>query len=320
MTTENRRATLVCKQCGVEFDVVLSKAKTRKYCSRECWLKSKKAKRVKLITLTCEQCGKKFDVIPSDKNRKFCSVKCYRNSSCVKLVCEQCGKIFIRRRGDIEKNNKYFCSAKCSDESRKKRVVVNCERCRKEFEAPLSKVALGYGRFCSRKCAGKAKRKQVKLVCRICNKEFSVRLSVANGVRKYCSNKCRYRAVGKNRYKSGERRDLPGIRFRSSWEANYARILNLWVSSGKISKWEYEPDILEIGDIIYIPDFQVFYNNISEYHEVKGYKRKRSMEKISMAIDAGFPIILIDLKVYKNLEKEYRHMIPNWEYRKNGKQ
>jgi predicted nuclease of restriction endonuclease-like RecB superfamily len=111
----------------------------------------------------------------------------------------------------------------------------------------------------------------------------------------------------------GEREDIPGIVFRSSWEANYARYLIYRENGNEISKWTYEPDIIDLGYARYIPDFKVFANGTTEYHEVKGYEREDGMLKIETALSLGYAIVLINEPIYKRIEKEYSGIIDNWE-------
>ncbi len=89
--------------------------------------------------------------------------------------------------------------------------------------------------------------------------------------------------------KGGKRPDLDNRYFRSSWEANYARYLNLLVSQIEIVAWEYEPDTFEFHNIkrgtrFYKPDFKVylfpFPDGGYEYHEVKGYMTPKSKTQL----------------------------------------
>lgn len=118
----------------------------------------------------------------------------------------------------------------------------------------------------------------------------------------------------------GKRADLNNQFFRSSWEANYARYLNLLIKQGYILRWEYEPDEFEFvkikrGNRYYKPDFKVFYSDGSyEYHEVKGYYDKTSLTKLKR-FRKYFPhlsLIMIDEEWFKN-NKHLKNIIINWE-------
>ena len=118
----------------------------------------------------------------------------------------------------------------------------------------------------------------------------------------------------------GKRKDLNDQFFRSSWEANYARYLNLLIKHGNIAKWEYEPDEYEFvkikrGNRYYKPDFKVFYNDGTfEYHEVKGYYDRQSLTKLKR-FRKYFPhlqLIMIDEVWFKN-NKHLKKIIHFWE-------
>lgn len=121
--------------------------------------------------------------------------------------------------------------------------------------------------------------------------------------------------------KRGKRKDLNNKYFRSSWEANYARYLNLLKQQGDIISWEYEPErfIFEKithGTRSYCPDFKIITKNGGiEYHEVKGWLTKKGHTALKRMFKF-FPeknIILIDKKRYMVLDKQLKNIIPLWE-------
>ena len=124
--------------------------------------------------------------------------------------------------------------------------------------------------------------------------------------------------------KGGKRKDLSGRYFRSSWEANYARVLNWRKNKGQIDSWEYESDTFEFpvkrGSKFYTPDFKIkFSDGHIEYHEVKGWMDKVSATKIKRMGIHHSDIVLkvIDLPVYKKISQVFMSLIPEWE--KNAK-
>jgi hypothetical protein len=104
-----------------------------------------------------------------------------------------------------------------------------------------------------------------------------------------------------------------GQRFyaRSSWEVEYAHILERRKSLGIITSWEHEPktfwfEKIKRGCRSYTPDFIVKYPDGSEeYHEVKGWMDDRSKTKIKrMAIyHPKIRLVVIDSKAYRNVLK-----------------
>lgn len=108
--------------------------------------------------------------------------------------------------------------------------------------------------------------------------------------------------------RNGYREDL-NQRFRSTWEVNFARILNYWGL-----KWKYEPKrfYFENGTS-YLPDFYVEKDNC--YVEISGYYSKPKLEKLGNFY-REYPnekISLIGEEIYKDLIKEFKDKISNWE-------
>ena len=88
------------------------------------------------------------------------------------------------------------------------------------------------------------------------------------------------------RSKGGRREDLGETYFRSSWEANYARYLNLLIKLGAITAWEYEPltfwfDGVRRGTNSYRPDFRIHHKNDDrpEYIEIKGWVTPKPLSR-----------------------------------------
>lgn len=72
--------------------------------------------------------------------------------------CGQCGKEFLRRVN--ASHPKKYCSKKCHEISRKKRITVYCYNCNKEIERTSSRLKLArHGfYFCSRACKEEAQK------------------------------------------------------------------------------------------------------------------------------------------------------------------
>lgn len=131
----------------------------------------------------------------------------------------------------------------------------------------------------------------------------------------------RQHMTGKRGAKAGKREDLGGLYLRSSWEANYARYLNLLVERGKIDHWDYEPVCFEFtkikkGNRYYTPDFRVWAIDGSYvWHEVKGWMDRPSKTKLTR-FARYFPdekLVLIDGPVYRDVATKVSHLIPGWE-------
>ncbi len=116
--------------------------------------------------------------------------------------------------------------------------------------------------------------------------------------------------------------------FRSRWEANYARYLELQKSNREIAGWKHESktfwfESIRRGIRSYKPDFEVLGMDGSTWFvEVKGFMDKQSATKLKrMKIHhKHVTVLLVDQHEYLQIEKsvlEGRIKILDWEY-KNG--
>lgn len=106
--------------------------------------------------------------------------------------------------------------------------------------------------------------------------------------------------------------------FRSSWEANIARLFN-----SLDIKWEYEskrfnfPDV-ESGVLSYQPDF--YLPTYDRWIEVKGWMDEKSKIRLDMFRkyypEESSKLILIGEQEYFDIETIYSNIIDNWEGRK----
>lgn len=174
--------------------------------------------------------------------------------------------------------------------------------------------------------------------CEICGTEFE---RPKGSRRRTCSGACRAELSKKTRDDNkrafegpprrrwsnphargvkGIRDDLHGIYMRSRWEANVARFLDVLVMCGHIERWEYEPQVFHFpvkrGNKTYTPDFLVHPVGGDHYWlEVKGWMDKPSRIKIKR-FGIHFPkerLVIVDEKAYRELEKQFADVIPNWE-------
>lgn len=110
-----------------------------------------------------------------------------------------------------------------------------------------------------------------------------------------------------SRCRGGFRDDI-GLYVRSSWEANYARLLNhLGI------KWEYEAETFTLGDgHTYTPDFKL---EDGSFVELKGWLTFKGKEKLTRFKSAFPDVILkiVDRSDYRKLYLEYADNIPGWE-------
>jgi len=130
-----------------------------------------------------------------------------------------------------------------------------------------------------------------------------------------------------SRCKSGRRDDLGDTFFRSSWEANYARYLNLLLKMGAVKQWEYEPerfwfDGIRAGVTSYTPDFRVLYSGAAapEYIEIKGFTtpKDRTKWRRLKKYHPDKKLVVVAAKEYYALARKWSSAIPNWESGKGG--
>ena len=152
-------------------------------------------------------------------------------------------------------------------------------------------------------------------ICPICEAEFT---AFYKSDKKYCSRRCCYQSkIGHpcwnmGRGKSGYRKDL-GHLCRSTWEANFARILKYLGIP-----YEYEPKDKRVrfSHCSYLPDF--YLPDLNLFVEVKGWYRDEKLELLYKE-NPDFPIKIVDDEVYRILSQKYSKLIPNWERYVNQK-
>lgn len=135
----------VCLSCGKKF---INRRK-RLFCSVNCRIEHRKFNRVN----TCKFCAKEFIPPQKKPTKKYCSNECYNKSrwTCGVKTCPNCGEKFRAKRNETLKHDQKYCCRKCYDEYRAKNkpslVVKNCLQCGKEFVQKYPNQ-----KFCSRSC------------------------------------------------------------------------------------------------------------------------------------------------------------------------
>lgn len=224
--------------------------------------------------------------------------------SCNKIqyICEHCGKKYE----SYNKKSK-FCSLSCTtiyyNKKRKgyKDIRLKCEQCKTTYSRTKGEINKHRRRgfkhhFCSKECSAKYKKGDIRP-----QTSESRRRGYAEG-----------RIKPPMKYRNGcFRKDL-NMYFRSSWEANFARILNYLNK-----KWEYEPIVLSMAingkTVTYIPDF--YLPDEKRFVEIKGYWHNKYYKQKFETFSKINNIQLIDFEKYIELEKEYSDKI-DWEGRR----
>lgn len=124
-----------------------------------------------------------------------------------------------------------------------------------------------------------------------------------------------------SRCAAGRREDIGNRYFRSAWEANYARYLNLLVRQKVVASWDYEChtftfDRYKRGTRSYTPDFKVtFPDGHHEWHEVKGWMDDASRVRLER-MAKFYPeetVKVIGADWFRGANRNVAHVIPGWE-------
>lgn len=217
------------------------------------------------------------------------------------------------------------------------RIPKLCERCGARFSVKPGYTA---ARFCSLDCwnifqarehphsKGRPKVVRVTVPCVVCSGPIETTPGRAHQ-RRACSTDCS-KALRRGRFsnpsiysnrKQGRRADLGDQYFRSSWEANYARYLNMLRRAGEITRWEYEAETfwfekIRRGVRSFTPDFKITRPDGSVYFvEVKGWMDARSQTKLKRMkkYHPKVELVLVGQTEYEAINRACRNSVPNWE-------
>lgn len=124
-----------------------------KYCTPECYAKSKMNK-----SIPCKGCGKNFH--PTKKRKYFCTSKCFLDSLRVQRYCQnpECGQL-IKDNNNVRK----YCSVKCFNHVRQKDIIrySNCQN--NECGAPLKNSQIKSNqKYCCHPCYTKVRNQKTK--------------------------------------------------------------------------------------------------------------------------------------------------------------
>ena len=194
-----------CQNCNRPFKVYPYRKNDAKFCSYECYWKSRYGKFKSKVP--CHRCGKEVIKSPSAISKHtFCSKECRyawhsesfskQNSSCwnSKLIpCTHCGKKLYRNQFKLTKNLHNFCSKKCYSSWMIRGKKIKCATCEKELYKERGR--LKERNFCSKKCQGKFysgennhQWNRITLVCEHCEKSYEV--SLCRKASRFCTFKC----------------------------------------------------------------------------------------------------------------------------------
>lgn len=187
------------------------------------------------------------------------------------------------------------------------RIEKTCNNCGIKFEVKESRVKHHKSDiwYCSSKCNYESRKGKTN------NNYGKKHPGLNKGVKRPNQSGQNNPMFDKNRryYYSeiGFREDL-GHKVKSTWEANYCRILKYLNI-----KYDYEPDSFKLSNgKTYTPDFKI---SDSIYIEIKGYFNEISKTKVKMFKEEypNIKLIIINEQKYKNLIKNLGHKLENLE-------
>jgi len=270
------------------------------------------------VELTCEVCNKTFQKEYKKRTHKTCSKDCsyrLRQKSrkeihgSLKKVCDCCNQVF--------------------NDTSKKKLVTTCKGCvyKKMVETRHTNESYSRTEEQNKKLSETLKEKykngwneKVNTPrLRAKNSRRMKKMWSSGKMQQMTKQTCLKKygvehwmqtdeAIHKVKNSGSFYRDDLGRAFRSSWEANYARILNY-----ENIKWEFEPRFFELSNgERYLPDFLI---EGKKFIEIKGFWYGNSREKVEMfKIEySEFEFEIIDGSEYNKLESKYKHLIKEWE-------
>lgn len=310
----------MCKHCGKEFK--------NEICCEQF-------EKEMVETLKCPNCGIEYKTLGRLKNHiSKCKGKCVCGNPIIKgkLYCSvDCYNKFMRENEEYRK----YITSKANEKSRElgSKGLHWCQlddEKAKNHHKKWYKAGIKKTKELSSQCKHWTQKDKEKLKIameKIHTKEVHEKISIALTGRKlskeHKANVSKVRiekglSRGKNNpmygktpktcygYKVGKREDI-GHFVRSTWEANYARILqHLNI------EYEYECETFKLNDdYTYTPDFKIK----DTYIEIKGYWYDDSKIKFKL-FKSMYPdkkIVIIDSDKYDILKKTYKDKIANWE-------
>ena len=312
------KVPITCQACGKTKEVLRYKAPRTKYCSRACAGCSRKPR----TTTACEFCAQLFESIEGSRAR-FCSRTCgaqgtqdqrtksirrfhHRHPERAKEVGRKGGATKQRRAQEDPAYRKQLVAqaheiraASITPEARRRRTKTIRDRYTpEEISAWCAKGGLGQTPW---------------------NKGLSKEtdLRVAAQAQKLLGHPPSH---GSGWGKCGKRSDLGGAFFRSTREANVARIFRFLETPS-----DYEPKVFEFhgGDQsvegTYRPAFWL--PESACWVEISGWSSPTKLQKLSR-FHTEYPeerMFPLERQTYLALQKEFSSLIPHWKFSKGGK-
>ena len=103
----------VCENCGETYKIFNVFKDVQKYCSKDCFNEYRIKNSITHKSAICPICKEPF--ITDRKDQIYCSKQCRDISEQDRLncTCDYCGVSFDRKRSEVEKNKRHYCSDDC---------------------------------------------------------------------------------------------------------------------------------------------------------------------------------------------------------------
>ena len=146
MHNQYKVRTIICKRCGKK--VTKRMPEGRKYCSPECWRKSKHPQRMTGKIIKCDFCGGEVYKPKCNLKHKnhFCNLDCankFQGRKKLIFICKMCGKQFKWSKSRIKNNNPLYhnwsCRLKDKEHIRKNSLKGNLVQ---QYKKGLNKLEL----------------------------------------------------------------------------------------------------------------------------------------------------------------------------------
>lgn len=102
----------ICQNCGKIFTITNAFKDIQKFCSKECFYDYKRKNSINGIK-TCPTCSNNF--APKHKDQIYCCRSCAHIGLQLRetCTCDYCGKEFDRKKSEVNKNKRHYCSNEC---------------------------------------------------------------------------------------------------------------------------------------------------------------------------------------------------------------
>lgn len=122
---------------------------------------------------------------------QFCNAACYREwrspRSPIEIPCVTCGTYFRRRRGQVERSERAFCSRKC----RITQINIACTNCGTPLSRAPYRLKGSENAFCDNQCHDQYRKKRVVITCTNCGRIVEKQpYQVAQVNLSFCNQKC----------------------------------------------------------------------------------------------------------------------------------